>query len=179
MELINNRDFSLHDTAVSIGKFDTVHKGHRFLMDTLVKLASEKGLTSVALALDFKNGFTGTHSGTRIDSWDKTVERFQATGIDVLIRYGFDSADAMATPEEFVRDVLTSKLGCRLVVVGDDFRFGRDRQGDTDTLKLLGEQYGFETVVVKRLEVEGFAVSSTQIRKLINEGNALEAGKFL
>lgn len=180
MEYTDSKDFKYYGTAVSIGKFDMVHIGHRYLMDTLVKQAHSLGLKAVALALDFDGSFLQkSFASRRIDSWDISARRFEATGVDVLIRYHFTKEDASMTPEEFVRDVLCGKLGCRLCVVGDDFRFGRDRSGDTDTLYQLGKRYGYDTMVVKRLEIEGAAVSSSHIRKLYEEGRTEEATKFL
>ena len=81
--------------------------------------------------------------------------------------------------ESFIKNILVDRLGVGAMVVGDDFRFGYERAGDTALLKSEGEKYGFETVVLERIKYDGQTVSSSLIRELIREGKLDEAYKML
>ena len=96
-----------------------------------------------------------------------------------MIDYPFDDTTKNQSPEEFARDVLQGKLGSKALVVGDNFRFGKGAKGDADTLKVLGEEYGFDVYVIPMVEYAGDVVSSSRIREDIKAGNLIDANKML
>jgi riboflavin kinase/FMN adenylyltransferase len=100
-------------------------------------------------------------------------------GLDFVLEQRFDSDFAVVSAEDFARVVLADALRASAVVVGDDFTFGRDRRGVVEDLAELGIRYGFEVEVVRRLCVEGMAVSSTRIRSFLLQGKARGAAVLL
>lgn len=175
----NDTDFKLHDTVVTIGKFDGMHRGHQLLLEALREYRAQ-GLTSVVMTFDMQP--MSVLYGRDIDpiySWEEKVELLRHSGPDVLIRYPFTKELAAMTPEDFVRDILVDRLGVKAMVVGDDFRFGCNRSGDAAALKSFGEQYGFEVRIVERLRFEGEPISSTLIRKMLTDGRTGEAEELL
>ena len=90
--------------------------------------------------------------------------------IDYLLGLRFNSLMAQCSAHDFVANILVKQLGLKVIVVGDDFRFGANREGDTDLLRQLGKQYGFEVIQIPSLMVNGERVSSTQFAKPYRKG---------
>ena len=157
-------------TAVTIGKFDGFHRGHRLLLEKL-KMFSEQGLTPVVIRIRFP--------GEMILSEEEDLEVLSEYGSPELLTIPFTDDFAKKSPEEFVREILCDRLNAREIVVGQDFRFGCERSGDINTLAFLGEKYGFNVTTVEKLTVSGEIVSSSRIRGLIKEGNIEEAQSLL
>lgn len=168
MKVIRNLAFQLNHTAVCIGKFDGIHRGHRLLLEE----AKREGLTLVMFT------FAATGGKTLYCPAEKRALA-ERLGVDVLIEVPLDGVFMQQSPEEFVSRILRDKCGADKVVVGSDFRFGHQRQGDVGILKSLGEKYGFQVVVYDKLVQDGDIVSSTRIRRLIGEGNITEANQLL
>ncbi|MCR4803959.1 MAG: bifunctional riboflavin kinase/FAD synthetase [Lachnospiraceae bacterium] len=170
MEHIYNTDkFQLKNTAVCLGKFDGIHKGHRLLISEVV---AHKELKSVVFtfALHPSNLFSNSEVKL-IDTFEEKFEKLEKLGIDTLISYPFTAETASMEPEEFVKEVIVKKLDAKLIVVGKDFHFGHKRKGDVSLLKALSDQYGFKVIAFDKLEQEEKVVSSTRIRKEIQNGN--------
>ncbi len=189
MEIYTYPDVNLKDTAVTIGKFDGVHCGHRYLINILKEKAAEKNLKTVVFVVDMDDDTTGrfdigVHKKGRkgtytLSTWDEKVQKFEELGVDVVVRCPFTRKLSMLRPMMFAKDVLAKKLGCRLMVCGDDFHYGRLASGDATKLETYGERYGYETVTVERLKEGGEVVSSTRIRELIESGKTEEAKKLM
>jgi len=160
------------ETAVTIGKFDGFHRGHRKLLRELSDYRKEHPDVSSAV-IRLETGRDG------ILSQSEQEDIVRSFGIDRLIRLPFRPALAVLTPEEFVRHYLVDELGTCFVAVGTDFRFGRDRRGDIDTLRSLGEKYGFVTVACEKETEEGRSISSSWIRDLLAEGDVSRANQLL
>ncbi len=157
---------------MTVGKFDALHIGHKALMDRMNHYR-EKGLKTVVLRLARDDG----QSGIRTEH--ERIELLEALGIDIYIRLPFSDDLAHMSAGDFVSEILVGRLGVRAVVVGDDFRFGYERTGDSELLKKLGAEYGFETEVLERIRCDGQVVSSTLIRQLIREKRLEEAYRML
>ncbi len=188
MEIYTYPDVMLKDTAVTIGKFDGVHRGHRYLIDILKKKAKEKNLKTVVFVVDMEDDTTGrldvgihkkNQKNRILTTWDEKVKHFEELGIDIVVRCPFTRKLSMLRPMMFAKDVVARKLGCKLMVCGDDFRYGRLASGDANKLEVYGERYGYETITVERLKADGEVVSSTRIRELIENGKSDEASKLL
>lgn len=177
--LSENMEFRLKNTAVSLGKFDGVHLGHRLLIERIIQEKS-KGLLSVVFtfALHPMSLFSDKELEL-IDSEAEKIKKLDKLGVDVLISYPFTQETANTEPEEFVRKILVEQLDVKLIVVGSDYRFGKKRKGDVDLLQKLSKQYGYEVIVYEKLKIEEHIVSSTLIRNEIAMGHMEFAQELL
>ncbi len=161
--------FNSEGTAVTVGKFDGVHAGHRMLLETLLKNAGD--LEPCVFTFDIPENGRILKNDHRICTEQEKENILESLGIKKLILFPFNEKNAATEAESFVEDILVRKLKCKLLVVGDDFRFGKDRAGDTELLKKLAPKLGFELIVVKREEFEGSPISSSRIREEISKKN--------
>ena len=151
--------------ALTIGKFNGFHLGHQTLLSDITKAAAEQGMIPKILKLVTKDG----------DIFDKVeVEGFlkdRFPSIEGVEYITFSPEFAKMSPEEFVSEVLVKQMNVGYVAVGVDFRFGKDRAGDTDTLRELGSKYDFEVSILDKLMIEGSIVSSSLIREKLSDGD--------
>jgi riboflavin kinase/FMN adenylyltransferase len=162
-------------TAVTVGVFDGVHLGHRSVLERL----KAKVVPSVVLTFE-PHPAEVLAPGTRarlITTIEERIDLLEAAGIDAVAVVDLAEIRHLA-PEEFVSKVLLSKLGAGVVVVGEDFQFGRDREGDCDFLIESGRRHGFDVDVVSLLETDG-VISSSRIRNLIEQGDVGAAAALL
>ncbi len=164
--------------AAAIGNFDGVHLGPRRLLALL--RAEAEGLSSLVLTFHPHPARTiGAAAPPMIDTLDQRLERIAAAGIDAALVVPFDRRFAGLSAEEFVERVLIAKLGVRRLVVGRDFRFGRNRRGDIAALRRLGRPAGLAVRAVPPVVREGRPVSSSAIRHLLRDGRVEEAARLL
>jgi riboflavin kinase/FMN adenylyltransferase len=160
--------------AVAVGVFDGVHKGHQALLAVAQKAAEVHNATPAALT--FHPHPASVFSPSRVPPLLTTIgERaglLRAHGAQIVVVARFDRAFAAQTPGEFVRHVLLEKMRARTVIVGDDFRYGCDRQGDVRTLRAEGEQHGFAVEIVPPVLVDGVPARSSVIRQAVAGGGA-------
>jgi riboflavin kinase/FMN adenylyltransferase len=173
--------------AVTIGKFDGVHAGHRAVIAELIEVARRRDLTSVVITFD-RHPLAQLDPAHRPDSLIGNAQRLELleeTGVDVTIFLPFDAALAAMTPREFVETVLAGICRTAVVMVGEDFRFGAKGKGTIDTLRELGGEFGFDVDLIPEVrpgdDEEGGArkVSSTWIRELLAAGDVERAGELL
>ncbi len=170
MQIIKDlNNFKSSGTAVTVGKFDGVHIGHRKLLDTLM---NEKGeLEACVFTFDIQKDSKILDSDNRICTEKEKEVILEQIGIDKMILFPFNKETANIMPCDFVKDILFTRLNCKLLVVGDDFKFGKDRGGDIELLKKMSDELGFRLKVIKREEYEGAPVSSTRIREELKNKN--------
>lgn len=168
-------------SAVSIGMFDGVHLGHRTLLAALRSQAERIGGLAVVLTFDTHplETLAPERAPRCITTLEQKVRLLEEAGADLVVVAAFDRAFAELTPEEFVDQVLISRLKAAAVVVGANFRFGRKRSGDVDRLRALGRERGFEVVSVEPVIVHGSPVSSTRVRNAIERGDVEMAAQLL
>ncbi len=169
-------------SAVTIGKFDGVHAGHRSVIARLRREAAAAGLVSTVLTFDrhplalLKPDLC---PGT-LTSNDQKRAVLETTGIDALVMIEFTHGFSLKEPQEFVTDVLVGTLHAKLVFVGPDFRFGHRGLGTVEELERLGRLHGFEVRMIEAVRPLGDRViSSTWIRDLLAEGRVAEAATLL
>ncbi len=164
-------------TAVTIGAYDGVHRGHQLVIDQLRRLAADGGLDSVVLTFDrHPAAVVRPESAPKLlTDLDQKLEVLASTGVDHTVVVHFDEARSKEEPEDFVREVLAGALGARVVVVGEDFHFGRRRRGNVELLAEMGAPLGFEVVHVPLLA----GISSTQVRRLLEAGDVAGAAELL
>jgi len=169
-------------SAVSIGKFDGVHAGHRAVIDELKTRARRDGLAAVVVTFDRHPLalLNPQKCPVELVSVEQKLDLLAETGLDATVVLTFDTALASLAPEDFVRDILVNALHARHVMVGRDFRFGARGAGDAELLRTLGGQYGFDVRLIDDVMPQGERrVSSTWIRELLAAGDVRSATRLL
>jgi riboflavin kinase/FMN adenylyltransferase len=171
----------LINPVLTIGNFDGVHKGHLALFDTVKKRARIIRGQSVVMTFDphpIKVMSPG-NGPPLITMMHQKLELINDTGIDVVFCLPFTKQFAAISAQNFVRNILIEKIGMKELVVGYDYTFGHRREGNIALLKEMGREFGFSVHEVKPIHVKDKLVSSTSIRRLIEEGNLVEAKALL
>lgn len=166
-------------SAVSLGKFDGLHRGHQMLIRHVLD-QKKKGLSSVIFTFE-KNPtrLLSGLSGQNIMTNRERKEMLEKAGIDHLLECPFLPEIAHMEPEVFVEKVLVGQLHAAFVAVGKDFRFGYQRKGDYQLLQQMGEKLGFQAEVIEKEKSHGRDISSTYVREALHEGNIPLANELL
>jgi riboflavin kinase / FMN adenylyltransferase len=168
-------------SAVTIGKFDGIHLGHQKLIQELSSAAQEHAIQSVVVTFDrhpdalLKPG----HAKLPLIGPTQKHDLIEAQGADILVTLPFDEKLAQLDPKQFVQLILVDGLRAKIVLVGEDFRFGNKGAGDVDLLRELGQQLGFEVRVVSSEMLDGVKISSSAIREALDGGDVTTANKML
>lgn len=169
-------------SAVTIGKFDGVHQGHRAVIGRLRDIAEAEGLKAAVVTFD-RNPLAllaPDKCPEALVSVRQKLELLATTGIDATLLLPFDRALASVPATEFVERVLVDTLAAKAVLVGRDFRYGARGAGDVDLLIDLGATFGFTVEVIDDVTPEGGRrVSSTWVRELLAEGDVRHATELL
>lgn len=169
-------------SAVSIGKFDGVHAGHRALINAMLQHSDSAGLASVVVTFD-RNPLAllaPDDCPNALVSTQQKLDLLAETGVDATLMLAFDRALAQLPAETFVRQILVDALHASHVLVGHDFRFGAKGAGDAALLHELGAELGFSVEVIDDVHPDGDRrISSTWIRELLDAGDVTGAGRLL
>jgi riboflavin kinase / FMN adenylyltransferase len=170
--------------VITIGAYDGVHLGHQAVIGQVRRRAEEMGAKSVVVTFDrHPASVVRPESAPRLlTSPDQKLELLEATGIDAVVIVPFDEHQAAESPESFVERVLVRCLHTRVVVVGEDFHFGRHRDGNVDLLRKLGVEGDFDVEPVQllpRRDGVDEPVSSTAIRRALAGGDIARANAML
>tara|TARA_R110002020_G_scaffold131598_1_gene294172 strand:+ start:692 stop:1630 length:939 start_codon:yes stop_codon:yes gene_type:complete len=168
-------------TVVTIGTFDGVHMGHRKIIDRLVASAQSNDYESVVLTF-FPHPRMVVQKDTGIKLINTIKERtrlLEKTGLDHLIVHPFTKEFSRLTAESFVKDILVDQLKAKKVIIGYDHHFGRNRNADITDLRRFGKQFGFDVEEISKQDIDDVAISSTKIRRALEEGNIIKANEFL
>jgi riboflavin kinase/FMN adenylyltransferase len=173
-----------HNAVITIGNFDGVHIGHQALFHTVMEKADAIGGTSVAMTFDPHPIRVLKPNGhpPLITLHEQKVELIAKTGIDVLISVPFDKKFAALSADEFVKDLLLETIGVKAIVVGRDYTFGRDREGDLPMLQRMAAAGGFEVLVTDWIQAANRhqeRISSTNVRKVVHAGDMRAAKRML
>ncbi len=163
-------------TALALGSFDGLHAGHRRVINSVVKEAP--GVPTVVSFWPHPREVLHGDPRLRLDLPSEKASLLAPLGVEQLVMVPFDRALAALSAEEFVEQMLLNTLQARRIAVGANFRFGRDRQGDTQTLQRLASAAGVEVVILPILEDEDGRMSSSRIRAALNEAD-LKTAKSL
>ena len=169
-------DSQLPKTAVTIGNFDGVHLGHQAMISQLQTLAQQQNLKTAVMIFEPQplEFFKGFEAPPRISSLREKVEYLSELGVDYIVVAKFDNAFRSLSAEEFAA-ILKTKLNTQSLVLGEDHHFGKNRQGNSAFLR----NYGFHVEDLQNIEVDGERVSSTLVRKTLQEGDLAHAAKLL
>ena len=191
--ITGTRDIHLENTAVALGKFDGLHRGHQILIEK-IKQYKSRGLQAVMFTFDFHPASFIQHKPLElIFTREERIKWAEKMGIDILIEFPFTKETSGMEAEDFVRDILVRDIGAKMIVAGSDFHFGHERRGNVEMLQSLGKNLGFEVDVCHKLQIEAPVyedgkftgrremrdVSSTLIREAIRRGDMEFATEML
>jgi riboflavin kinase/FMN adenylyltransferase len=167
--------------ALTIGNFDGLHRAHRQLLRTTIEAAGRAGLQPALLMFDpHPTCVVAPERAPRLlTSIEERCGLIQEAGIQQILIQPFTAELARLTPEEFATRFLRDGLGAKVVVVGENFRFGHKQVGDSEVLSDLGAQLGFETFLLESVHWRGVRVSSGEVRKRVIAGDVGIACRLL
>lgn len=168
-------------SALTIGNFDGVHAGHGEIMRRLTAEARKRGLTATVMTFDPHPArvLAPERAPLLIQTISQRLRSLEREGIEATLLIPFSRDFAALSPEEFAGGVLAGALKARVVMVGEDFRFGYKQAGNIETLRELGIRYGFELQPMDAVQGRGARVSSTRIRELIAAGKVSGACRLM
>ena len=149
--------------AVTLGKFDGIHRGHRKLIQTILNRKKEYGELAVVMAFVSDRQTILTSEERRI--------LLEKMGVDILLECPLNDQIKHMKADVFIRQILKGDLQASCVVVGEDFRFGHERKGSPELLEKYGEKYDYETIVIAKEKEGNRKISSTYIREELKKGN--------
>tara|TARA_B100000809_G_scaffold252838_2_gene288048 strand:+ start:37489 stop:38424 length:936 start_codon:yes stop_codon:yes gene_type:complete len=168
-------------TIVTIGTFDGVHVGHQKIIEQLVATAKKNNCNSVLLTFfpHPRMVLQKDHSIKLINTIAERVAILENTGLDYLIIHPFDKEFSRLSALDFVRNVLVNQLNVSQLVIGYDHRFGKNREGNFEQLEEYGHMYDFLVQEIPAQDINAISVSSTKIRKALQEGEIKKVTKYL
>ncbi len=173
----------LENAVLTVGTFDGLHLGHRYIVEELKKRARLSNSQTTLVTFNPHPQLVLKSSdkpGLRIlTTTDEKIEILRTLDIDRLVVIGFTHEFSKTAPTEFVKKTLYEAVGFREIVVGHDHAFGKNRQGDFETLKNMAEELDFSVTELGPFKVDENLVSSTKIRKLLLDGDIKPANKLL
>lgn len=180
MKIINDTlDFSIpENSAVTLGKFDGIHKGHQKLMKMILAKKTQ-GLKSVVFTFGQMPGTVFYGKGRTILTRTERQKHMEAMGIDYMVECPFIPEIIQMEPEKFIEDILVKQLHVKYIAVGPDFRFGHNRKGGCSLLKKLASVYGYEIEVFEKECLEDKVISSTYVRHMLEIGEMETVQKLL
>jgi len=176
-------DFTkLTNAIVTSGTFDGVHIGHQRILERLKEVAEKfKGETVVITFWPHPRLvlYPDDNSLRVLNTFEEKAALLKEQGIQHLLRIPFTKEFSQISSQEFIENILVNQIGTKKLVIGYDHRFGKNREGSFDQLKLNGPQYGFDVEEIARQDIDNVGVSSTKIRKALLEGDIDTASHFL
>ena len=174
-------DFALKkESAVTLGKFDGLHRGHKLLVDEILRKKKEEGLTAVLFTFDRSpNEVFGHRKRQVLMTNEERKITAEKLGIDVLIECPFIPEIYSMPPEKFIYDILVKRLKIRYIAVGTNFRFGSHAKGDAGMLQEAAKRYGFTIDVIDIEMCHGIKISSSYVREKVLLGKMREAQEHL
>lgn len=177
---------ALGESAVTVGNFDGVHRGHQAMLALLTSEARHRGLPSCVLTFEpHPRDWFAQRAGQperappRISTLRDKLAELERCGIERVVVVRFDARFAALTPQAFIDEVLCAGLGARYVLVGDDFRFGAQRAGTYALLDQAGAARSFDVARMMSYEVHGLRVSSSAVREALAQGDMATAQTLL
>jgi riboflavin kinase / FMN adenylyltransferase len=167
-------------SAIAIGSFDGVHRGHAALLRRVRDAAAARGLESAVLTFEPlpREFFSPAEAPARISSLAERLALIARTGIDTAFVERFDRRFAALSAGDF-EDRLRQRHGARWLMVGEDFRYGAKRMGDANSLRAAGRRLGFEVETLPNVDLGGERISSTRVRSALARADFAEAAELL
>ena len=183
MKIFNNTNISeqYKSSALAIGNFDGVHKGHQKVFKEAKKVAKKHNikfgvLTFKPLPVMF---FNKKIKNFRLGSEEEKIRFLKNCNVDFVINVKFDKKFSRTSANEFIKNIIYKKISSKLLTVSSNFKFGRKRKGDINLLKKLSKKYNYSLLNIKPFKYLRKTISSTRIRKSLKDGNIYLANKLL
>jgi riboflavin kinase/FMN adenylyltransferase len=167
-------------SSIAIGNFDGMHLGHHKILRFLGREARKKKKLSVVMTFyPHPRSVLGSEPAPLIQTLDQRLEEMGRQAIDMALILPFDNKFAEITAESFVKDILLERLKAEEIIVGENFFFGRNREGSVAFLKTMAPRFGFEVFSCSPVKQAGSSISSSTIRTLLSSGRIEEANSLL
>ncbi len=173
---------SLANPVVTSGTFDGVHIGHQKILQRIKALARSIQGTSVVVTFWPHPRFVlgnGWGELKLLTTFDEKAQLLADSGLDVLVKVPFTRSFSELSSQHFIQEYIVNRLKTKKLVIGYDHRFGRNREGSFEYLRDHQQQFGFEIEEIPRQDIDHVAVSSTKIRKALQQGEVMVAQKLL
>ena len=174
-------NWNVEAVVATIGFFDGVHPGHRFLLDEMIDVSKKRGLPSAIITFSTHPRVV-LHSDYQpklLNSFDEKIELLSKTGVDYIVVMDFTTELASLTAHEFITGVLADKLHVKTLLIGYDHRFGYQRVEGFEQYVVYGRECGMEVVMASSYSDKGMVVSSSVVRSLIGSGDVATASQLL
>ena len=180
MKIVKNiNDVSSTPKAITIGNFDGVHKGHQELLNQTRKIARENNLESLIFTFDkFPREIFNPKDFQRLYNNENKENIFKSYGIDTLLSIDFNEI-MNVNAESFCEDILIDQLNLKFLVIGDNFRFGKNRSGDISLLKNYQDDKAFKLIIPDSVLYKNESISSSRIRNFLQQGDLNAANECL
>lgn len=180
MRIIRHASTGTPPTAIAIGSFDGVHRGHAALLQLVRTRAAERGLASAVFTFEPlpREFFAPASAPGRITSLHERLDLIGNLGIDIAFIQRFNASFAALSPDAFAHH-LHAVHGCRHIVIGEDFRYGARRMGDAASLAASGRRLGFEVEILPAVCAGAERISSTAVREALARGDFDQAAQLL
>lgn len=181
MQIIDKHNISdCKPMVATIGFFDGVHSGHRFLIEQVKQEALQRGLPSAVITFPIhpRKVLEADYQPALLCGYEEKLERLALTNIDYCISLDFSKEISQLSAYQFMNDILKDQLHVDTLIIGYDHRFGHNRADGFNEYKLYGEQIGINVIQAKELKGDEH-VSSSTIRRLLSEGNVKKAAQLL
>ncbi len=183
MEIYTNlyKYTSTNKTFVTIGTFDGVHVGHQKVLKRLIQKAKKKNADAVLLTFfpHPRMVLQKDFDIKLINTIEERIKLLEKSGLEILIIHKFSKKFAKNSALDFVRNILVNKLNISNLIIGYDHQFGKNREGNFEQLRELGQTYDFKVKKISQKDIDSIAVSSTKIRKAIENGEINKANSYL
>ncbi len=167
------------DTAVAIGKFDGFHMGHQKLLH-MVTEQKAKGLAAAVFTFEpSPAAFFSKEAQQELTTIQEKRNIFEEAGVDYLIEYPFYQEIADMEPETYIRKVLVEQLHAKCIVAGEDVSFGKKGMGNYRLLEQKSAEYGYQVIVIDKVQYQGREISSTYVRDAVKQGEMELVTKLL
>lgn len=169
-----------HGCVATLGKFDGVHRGHQAILQLLREQAAAHGLPALVITFEPQpEEYFAPTAPARLTRLREKLIALREQQVDRVLCLRFDEGFAHQSATQFIEDLLVAKLGIRYLIVGRDFHFGHQRQGNFSLLREAGEQQGFEVRAMPTVEEGGERISSSRIRAALGQGDLPQAAFLL
>jgi len=168
--------------VATIGTFDGVHFGHQIILNNVIQSARSIGGESVVISFDPHPRlflYPDDNPMRLLQTVEEKIERMDLLGIDKLLLIPFDKRFSRLTSHQFIEQILVETVGIQKIVIGYDHRFGKNRTGSIEELREYGGRHGYEVEEIPAQEINDAKVSSTKVRRALEEGDIATANEYL
>ncbi|MDO5724729.1 MAG: bifunctional riboflavin kinase/FAD synthetase [Tissierellia bacterium] len=180
MQIVNLLDLNEtgHDTTIALGNFDGLHLAHQALIKEAIEFSKANFISSSVLLFNQHTNLLNDKTFRELTPFSYKCSLIENYGINNIYTIPFNNEIMQMMPKDFL-ELLTKKLRLKYIVIGNDYRFGRNRRGDIDFLKKFAKNNAIEVKIIDDIKIDNLKISSTKIRELISKGNLSFANQML